>query len=82
MPPLVGAAASRVPLASALRTGPADSAPAAPGLVGPGLVGPGLAAPGPAGGGPAEALGTSKQSAWEGHSRWIDQQAGLYGRIG
>lgn len=52
MPRLRGAAASRVPLASALRTGP------------------------------AEALGTSKQSAWEGPSRWIDQQAGLYGRIG
>jgi hypothetical protein len=28
------------------------------------------------------ALGTSKQSAWEAHSRWIDQQAELHGRIG
>lgn len=28
------------------------------------------------------ALGTSKQSAWEGHSRWIDQQASQHGRIG
>jgi hypothetical protein len=28
------------------------------------------------------ALGTSKQSAWEGHGRWIDQQAGQHGRIG
>jgi hypothetical protein len=27
------------------------------------------------------ALGTSKQSAWEAHSRWIDQQAELHGRI-
>ena len=29
-----------------------------------------------------QALGTSKQSAWEGHSRWIDQQAGLHRRTG
>ncbi len=29
-----------------------------------------------------EALGTSKQSAWEAHSRWIDQQASQHGRIG
>jgi Domain of unknown function (DUF4287) len=28
------------------------------------------------------ALGTSKQSAWEAHSRWIDQQAEQHGRIG
>ena len=28
------------------------------------------------------ALGTSKQSAWEAHSRWIDQQAERHGRIG
>jgi len=28
------------------------------------------------------ALGTSKQSAWEGHSRWIDQQAEQHGRAG
>jgi hypothetical protein len=28
------------------------------------------------------ALGTSKQSAWEAHSRWIDQQAEKHGRIG
>src|ERR1039457_5680491 len=28
------------------------------------------------------ALGTSKQSAWEAHGRWIDQQAELHGRIG
>ncbi len=27
------------------------------------------------------ALGTSKQSAWEAHSRWIDQQADQHGRI-
>jgi hypothetical protein len=27
------------------------------------------------------ALGTSKQSAWEAHSRWIDQQAERHGRI-
>lgn len=26
------------------------------------------------------ALGTSKQSAWEAHSRWIDQQAEQHGR--
>ena len=26
------------------------------------------------------ALGTSKQSAWEAHSRWIDQQAERHGR--
>jgi hypothetical protein len=25
------------------------------------------------------ALGTTKQSAWEGHSRWIDQQAAQHG---
>jgi hypothetical protein len=28
------------------------------------------------------ALGTSKQSAWEAHSRWIDQQAGQHGQLG
>jgi hypothetical protein len=28
------------------------------------------------------ALGTTKQSAWEAHSRWIDQQAGQRGRTG
>ena len=28
------------------------------------------------------ALGTSKQSAWEAHSRWIDQQVCQHGRIG
>jgi hypothetical protein len=28
------------------------------------------------------ALGTSKQSAWEAHNRWIDQQAEQHGRIG
>ena len=28
------------------------------------------------------ALGISKQSAWEAHSRWIDQQAEQHGRIG
>jgi hypothetical protein len=28
------------------------------------------------------ALGTSKQSAWEAHSRWIDQQAGQRGQAG
>lgn len=28
------------------------------------------------------ALGTSKQTAWETHSRWIDQQAGDHGTIG
>jgi hypothetical protein len=28
------------------------------------------------------ALGTSKQSAWEAHSRWIDQQAELHRRAG
>ena len=28
------------------------------------------------------ALGTSKQSAWEAHSRWIDQQAEQHGRVG
>ncbi len=28
------------------------------------------------------ALGTSKQSAWEAHSRWIDQQAEQHGRAG
>lgn len=28
------------------------------------------------------ALGTSKQSAWEAHSRWIDQQARQHGRLG
>jgi hypothetical protein len=31
------------------------------------------------------ALGTTKQSAWEAHSRWIDQQAGhrgAYGNLG
>ena len=28
------------------------------------------------------ALGTTKQSAWEGHSRWIDQQASQHGRPG
>ena len=29
-----------------------------------------------------EALGTSKQSAWEAHSRWIDQQAEQHRRAG
>jgi hypothetical protein len=28
-----------------------------------------------------EALGTSKQSAWEAHSRWIEQQAAQYRRL-
>jgi hypothetical protein len=28
------------------------------------------------------ALGTSKQSAWEAHSRWIDQQVSQHGHIG
>lgn len=28
------------------------------------------------------ALGTTKQSAWEAHSRWIDQQAEQHGRVG
>jgi hypothetical protein len=28
------------------------------------------------------ALGTSKQAAWESHSRWIDQQVAKRGRIG
>lgn len=28
------------------------------------------------------ALGTSKQSAWEAHSRWIDEQADQHGRRG
>ncbi len=28
------------------------------------------------------ALGTSKQSAWEAHSRWIDQQARQHGQLG
>jgi hypothetical protein len=28
------------------------------------------------------ALGMSKQSAWESHSRWIDQQASQHGRVG
>ncbi len=28
------------------------------------------------------ALGASKQSAWEAHTRWIDQQADRHGRIG
>jgi hypothetical protein len=28
------------------------------------------------------ALGTSKQSAWEAHTRWIGQQAGQHGQIG
>ena len=28
------------------------------------------------------ALGMSKQSAWEAHSRWIDQQVSQHGRIG
>src|SRR5450755_3001192 len=28
------------------------------------------------------ALGVSKQSAWEAHSRWIDQQVSQRGRIG
>jgi hypothetical protein len=28
------------------------------------------------------AIGTSKQSAWESHNRWIDQQVGQRGRIG
>ncbi|MFD5631704.1 MULTISPECIES: hypothetical protein [unclassified Streptomyces] len=28
------------------------------------------------------ALGTSKQAAWEAHSRWIDAQAAAYGRPG
>jgi hypothetical protein len=28
------------------------------------------------------AIGTSKQSAWESHNRWIDQQASQHGRIG
>ncbi len=28
------------------------------------------------------ALGTSKQSAWEAHSRWIDQQARQHGHLG
>lgn len=28
------------------------------------------------------ALGTSKQSAWETHSRWIDRQASQHGRTG
>lgn len=28
------------------------------------------------------ALGTSKQSAWEAHSRWIDDQARRHGRLG
>jgi hypothetical protein len=27
------------------------------------------------------ALGTSKQSAWEAHTRWIDQQAGQHARL-
>jgi hypothetical protein len=28
------------------------------------------------------ALGTTKQAAWEAHSRWIDQQAGQHDRLG
>jgi hypothetical protein len=28
------------------------------------------------------ALGSSKQAAWEGHSRWIDEQAGQHDRTG
>ncbi len=28
------------------------------------------------------ALGTSKQSAWEAHTRWIDEQAAQHGRVG
>ena len=27
------------------------------------------------------ALGTSKQSAWEAHARWIDEQVELHGRV-
>ncbi len=29
-----------------------------------------------------EALGTTKQSAWEAHSRWIDKQAAQHGHVG
>src|SRR5215218_1378288 len=28
------------------------------------------------------ALGTSKQSAWEAHTRWIEEQAAQHGRVG